>query len=296
MSILRYNFYNMFAILSFRIYFSSEWGESKLGIFEALNSYGDSHYRDTAQQPRKHKHEKRLPAQKYQPNGIGYRVLHVIELYLFAKGSEGYLGKLKQLNTQRYTHYGETQNDSADSPQERRNKSSKNKPDNVSYLSHKSSFLICLGLAINTTEYSVLNVGKSEYVRKLLLGACDATGIFAEYNVLYLARERYSFLFNQVSVLYNINGNTGINVSEYLHIENDFSVYLDNILLTHFIAMHVLDNSYGAIELIKSEKVIKLHASACGDMVDNNSVFYRIYMHYSTSRALSIRLIRIILP
>ena len=86
----------------------------------------------------KHKHEKRLPTQKYQPNGIGYRVLQVIELYLFAKGSEGYLGKLKQLNTQRYTHYGETQNDSANSPQERRNKSSKNKPDNVSYLSHKA--------------------------------------------------------------------------------------------------------------------------------------------------------------
>ena len=57
-----------------------------------------------------------------------------------------------------------------------------------------------------------------------------------------------------------------------------------------------IDDFFEEIEFVKSEQLIKLHSSACGNMVDNNSVLYRIYMHHSTSRHLRIRLIRIILP
>ena len=88
---------------------------------------------------------------------------------------------------------------------------------------------------------------------------------------------------------------TQMNAKKY--IKYNVSVNLYYVLFTYLFAACIFDDSNLIIRFVKTKVEVKLHSLACCNMVDNNTVFNRIYIHFAaSSRSLRIRLIRIILP
>ena len=144
---------------------------------------------------------------------------------------------------------------------------------------------LCQSLAIDTAILRFIFIGEDENVGKLLLGGGDATRIVATYYVRKLLGKGHCLLFDKLTVTNYVDSDTGTKISEHVGIDIDVFGNLDDILFTHFSAWRVLDYCNMAIKLVKSEVSVDLHALSCGDVVDNYSVFDRIYIHnYLTVR------------
>ena len=76
----------------------------------------------------------------------------------------------------------------------------------------------------------------------------------------------------------------------------DVGVDLDDILAAVLGGNNVLQESHGAVQIAQTQNVVELHALAGGDVVDNNTVLYRIYVHTVTSKSFKISAILIYFP
>ena len=131
---------------------------------------------------------------------------------------------------------------------------------------------------------------------KLLLNRGYATGIFAFNNIFELSGKLDFFLLDEDAVLDDVDCNAGINVAEDIEIDVKVGVNFDDILFAKLAAHNVFDDCNRAVQLVKLKEIIDLHTLAGLDMVDNDTVFYRIYVHTSTSKSLRMRAIRIYFP
>jgi len=156
------------------------------------------------------------------------------------------------------------------------------------------NFGLCL--TVNAAINAIFRVGKLETLGQLLLHGCDAAWILAGNNAVKLSRKFELTLLYNFAVLNQIDGDTGIKVAENIKVEVDKSVDLDNILFAGFAALCVLDDRNSAIELIEVKELIQLHTRAGLDVVNYIAVSDRIDIHYSTSKSIMIRAIRIYLP
>jgi hypothetical protein len=156
-------------------------------------------------------------------------------------------------------------------------------------------FSLCF--TVETAIDSLLLVGKTEHVVKLLLCCCDATGILTLYNVCKSLGETYKLLLNKNAVTDNIYSRTGCNVADNVKIYRDIRINLNNILFAVLLAVYVLDDCNLAIYVIKPEKLVYTHTLTCVYVVDNKAVDDRIYIHaFASSNSLRISAIRTYLP
>ena len=153
-----------------------------------------------------------------------------------------------------------------------------------------------LSLAVNAAVNAVFGVGELESLRQLLLYGSNAAGILAGNNTIELGGKLKLTLFDYFAVFNEIDGDTGIKVAKNIEVEIDKGINLDNILFAGFAALCVLDDRNSAIKLVEVKKLIQLHTGAGLDVVDYIAVSDRIYIHYSTSKSIMIRAIRIYLP
>ena len=133
-------------------------------------------------------------------------------------------------------------------------------------------------------------------MRKLLLGAGYTSRVLALDDIGKLLRKLGMIFLYDLAVLDEIDSDIGGDIAECAKIGKLLAIYLDYILTSHISAEGVLYESYGAIELIETQKIIDLHSVARRDMVYDNSVLYRIYVHFAASNKKSISAIRIYFP
>ena len=133
---------------------------------------------------------------------------------------------------------------------------------------------------------------------KLLLDGCYASGVFTLDDVYYPLGKAELFLLNGHAVTDNVDRYAGINISKHVKVKVDKAVDLYYVFLAQFLADAVFDYSHGAVQLFKPEHLIEIHALSGLYMVDNDTVFYRIYGHFYTSipSILSISAILIYFP
>ena len=80
--------------------------------------------------------------------------------------------------------------------------------------------------------------------------------------------------FDPLAVLYNIDSNPRIDISEDGKIEVKLRVNLDYILFAHLRAVYVLYYRHSAVKLAELENTVYFHALSRADMVEDDSVLY----------------------
>ena len=86
--------------------------------------------------------------------------------------------------------------------------------------------------------------------------------------------------FDHLAVLYDIDRDPRIDISEDGKIEIKLRVDLDYILFAHLQAVYVLYYRHGAVKLAEFENTVYFHALSRADMVEDDSVLYRINVHF----------------
>ena len=153
-----------------------------------------------------------------------------------------------------------------------------------------------LSLAVNAAVNAVFGVGELESLRQLLLYGSNAAGILAGNNTVELRRQFKLALFDYFAVLNQIYSDAGIKVTEDIKVEVDKGINLNNILLAGFAALCILYDCNSAVKIIEVKELIQLHTGAGLNMVNYIAVSDRIYIHYSTSKSIMIRAMRMYLP
>ena len=140
--------------------------------------------------------------------------------------------------------------------------------------------LICFRLAVHAAVDLMLLIGELEDVVDLLLAGGDAAGILALEDVDELIGKEELALFDELTVLDDVHGRAGIDVADNVEVDGDLRVDLDYVLPALLLARGVFDYCDGAVEVAETEKVVKLHGVARGDVVDNDAVMYGINIHW----------------
>ena len=157
--------------------------------------------------------------------------------------------------------------------------------------------ILSLGFAIEATVYLLIFIGQLKDMRELLLAGGNASGVLAEDDIGQLFGQFNGFFLDDLTVFDDVDGDARINVTQHINVNFIIKVDLDDILLAHTAALNVFDDGNRAIELVKSQESIYLHGLACGDMVDNDTVFDRVNIHHTvTSRSFIISAILIYFP
>ena len=130
-------------------------------------------------------------------------------------------------------------------------------------------------LAVLASVCFFFRIGKHEYVIELLLYARDTPGILALDDVLDLFGQMQPFLFNDLTVLYHVDGDLMIDKTEHVKIQHiDAAFDLEYVLLAHLTAPGIHDHGDGTVKLIKLQIVIYLQALTGVHMIEHKSFFY----------------------
>ena len=115
-------------------------------------------------------------------------------------------------------------------------------------------------------------ISEHEYVIQSLFDGCDTSGVFAADHIADLFGKPELLFLHDLLVLNDIDCDVVIDESENIQIhEIDRAFNLDNIFLSHFIALGVFDDRNTAIEFIKMKVFVDIHASAGLNMVENKA-------------------------
>lgn len=163
--------------------------------------------------------------------------------------------------------------------------------------SRSGSLKLCFLFTIDAAVDLLDGVRQLELVDDFTLHGGDAAGVLALDDINYLKRKLGVILAYVHAVLDDIDREVVVDIAKHREIRNDLGVYLDDILLAHSATLRVLDDSHGAVELVKSEELVYLHRLTCFDVVDNDSVLYLVYVHFAaSSKSILISAIRMYLP
>lgn len=109
-----------------------------------------------------------------------------------------------------------------------------------------------LFFTVQAAVYLILLIREEEYLGKLLLDGGDASGVLAMNDIGELLGKLYGFLFNDLAILNDIDGDVVIYITENIKVYDiEITLDLQDILAAHLIAVRVLDDRYLAIKLIQ---------------------------------------------
>ena len=105
-----------------------------------------------------------------------------------------------------------------------------------------------------------------------LLDGGDAPRVLAADHVFDLSRKPELLLLNDLFVLDDVYRDIVVNESENVQIhEIDRAFDLNDVLFSHLAALCVLDDRHTAVQLVKVEIFVDIHAPACLDVVEDEA-------------------------
>lgn len=140
------------------------------------------------------------------------------------------------------------------------------------YWIQRPTLSIRLCFAIDAAIDIMLAVGELENMVYLLLTGGDAAGVFALDDIDEVFGHFDIALLDEDAVLDYVDCGVGIDEADDVKVYGNIGVDFDDILLAYFAAGGVLYNGDGAFKLAQPQKLIQLHAVACGDVVYNDAV------------------------
>ena len=118
----------------------------------------------------------------------------------------------------------------------------------------------------------LLLIGEDEDLIEPLLDRCDTSRIFAFDHVPYLPGESERFFGDDLAVLDDVYGDIVVNEPEDIQVHKIYGTLdLHDVFLSHFTAFCVFDDGNTAVQFVKVEIPIDLHALACLDMVQHKA-------------------------
>ena len=133
--------------------------------------------------------------------------------------------------------------------------------------------------AVFTAVNFFFRICKYEDMIQSLLDRSDAARILAFDHVHNLLRQLQLFLCNDLFVLDDIYGNIMIDKTKDIQIQIlDGAFNLDDILLSHFLAAGIFDDSNRTVQLIQLQVMIDRHCLAGFDMIQNITLTKSTYV------------------
>ena len=115
---------------------------------------------------------------------------------------------------------------------------------------------------------ALLRIGQKEDLLQLLLNGSDAARVFTFYHVVDLFRKRKGFLFHDLVIFDNIDGDIVVDESQRIQVNFiNRALDLNDIFFTHLITLCIFDDGNGTVEFVESQVFIDFHALAGFDMV-----------------------------
>ena len=107
---------------------------------------------------------------------------------------------------------------------------------------------------------------------KSLLDGGDAPRVLAADDIFDLFRKLELLLVNDLLILDDVYRDIVVDESENIQIhEVNRAFDLDDVFLSHLAALCVLDDRYAAVQLVKMEIFVDIHAPACLNVVENKA-------------------------
>ena len=145
--------------------------------------------------------------------------------------------------------------------------------------SNRSEIFLAVGLfvlliAVLAAIRRRLLICEIEDMRKSALYRRDATRIGAVNDVPDFLRELQAPLFNDLTVLDDIDGNVAVDEGQDVQIQRvDVALHLQDVLLAHLAAPGVLDDRNRAVQLVQPKIMINFHGSAGTNVIQHEALF-----------------------
>ena len=118
----------------------------------------------------------------------------------------------------------------------------------------------------------LLLIGEDEDLIEPLLDRCDTAVVVVFDPVPDLAGESERFFGEDLSVLDDVYGDIVVNEPVDIQVHKIYGTLdLHDVVLSHFTALCVFDDGNTAVQFVKVEIPIDLHALACLDMVQHKA-------------------------
>ena len=115
-------------------------------------------------------------------------------------------------------------------------------------------------------------VCQEEDLIQSLLDGCDTAGILATDHVGDLFRKGERFLFYDLAVTDDVDGDAVVDKAQNIQIQHFWrTLHFNDILFAHLIAAGILDDGYAAVQLIQLQITIDLHAFSCLDVIQDKT-------------------------
>ena len=150
---------------------------------------------------------------------------------------------------------------------------------NITNHSNRSEIFLAVGLfvlliAVLAAIRRRLLICEIEDMRKSALYRRDATRIGAVNDVPDFLRELQAPLFNDLTVLDDIDGNVAVDEGQDVQIQRvDVALHLQDVLLAHLTAPGVFDDRNRAVQLVQPEIMINFHGSAGTNVIQHEALF-----------------------
>ena len=136
-------------------------------------------------------------------------------------------------------------------------------------------------LAVLAAVYLALCVRQAEDMGQFLLDGGDAPGIVASDDILDLPGQRQLLLFHDLPVLDDIDGDIVVDKGQHVQIQHvDVAFHFQDVLFVHFVASGVLDDGYGAVQLVQLEMLVDFQAPSGLDVVQHEALFDFSYIQH----------------
>ena len=118
----------------------------------------------------------------------------------------------------------------------------------------------------------ILLIGEYEYVIQALLDGCDAARVFAADHIADLFGQFQIFLFNDLLIFNNVDRDIVIDESEDVKIHEINGAFdLDDIFFAHLVALCVLDDRHTAVQFVKVQIFVDIHALSGLDVIEHET-------------------------
>lgn len=129
-----------------------------------------------------------------------------------------------------------------------------------------------------------LRVCQDKHLIQSLLDRCDAARIFTLDDIADFLWKTDALLVDDFSILNDIDGHVRIDEADNGEIQLvNRALYLENVLVSHLLALCVDDHRDRAVKLVKLQIVIDLQSLAGADVVEYESLFNSTYVQHDQS-------------
>lgn len=148
--------------------------------------------------------------------------------------------------------------------------------DSLRFRMHSLPFFLSRGavplFAVETAVDLLLRVCEVEDVIQLLLDGGDAARIFAFDDIDQSLGQLDPFLFDDFSILYDVDRDLVVDVAEHVQIQIVNRAFdFDDVFFPHFVAVRVFDDRDAAVHAVELQVPIKVHTFAGLDVVKHHA-------------------------